>query len=286
MSIPCSRASFSKGFTLIELAIVMVVIGLIVGGIMVGQSLIRASQIQSAIGQIAEYNTSVNAFLNKYDFLPGDIPAVDAAKFGFVARAGGSGDGDGNGAVSAIPCGGTDASGCLGGENVFFWNDLTRSGLISDSFTYTTDAAIELDMLSILTNMSALEPRSKLGSNTYVHVFASFGPLNPSGNFWQIIHPMAIGSGTVANSGAISPLDAQAIDTKLDDGMPTTGTVVAMSPAAGATAGVNVPATSFSIGPPASNVCLSNASTPRLYNIGINKYAVAPNCGVRIKAAF
>ncbi len=43
----------NRGFTLIELAIVLVIVGLIVGGIVVGRSLIRQSQVASAMTELA-----------------------------------------------------------------------------------------------------------------------------------------------------------------------------------------------------------------------------------------
>lgn len=51
---------FVRGFTLIELSIVLVIIGLIVGGVLVGKDLIIASEVRSQIGQIEKYNTAVH----------------------------------------------------------------------------------------------------------------------------------------------------------------------------------------------------------------------------------
>ena len=61
-----------RGFTLIELAIVLVVIGLIVGGILVGQEMIRQAQIRAQMTQIEKLNSRVTSFKVKYDCLPGD----------------------------------------------------------------------------------------------------------------------------------------------------------------------------------------------------------------------
>src|ERR1035441_8304528 len=90
----------SSGFTLIEMAIVLVIIGLIVGGVLVGQDLIKAAEVRAQISQIEKYNTAVNTFRGKYDALPGDIPVTLVTRFGFTAapvRAGIVGRGDGNG---------------------------------------------------------------------------------------------------------------------------------------------------------------------------------------------
>src|SRR3984885_3925644 len=75
-------------FTLIELSIVLVIIGLIVGGVLVGQDLIKAAEIRATVSQIEKYNTAANTFQTKYNALPGDVPAAQAASFGMVARYG------------------------------------------------------------------------------------------------------------------------------------------------------------------------------------------------------
>ncbi len=62
-----------QGFTLIELAIVLTIIGLIVGGIISGQSLIRAAELNNVVGDIEKYTTAVNVFKDKYGELPGDM---------------------------------------------------------------------------------------------------------------------------------------------------------------------------------------------------------------------
>jgi prepilin-type N-terminal cleavage/methylation domain-containing protein len=72
------------GFTLIEMAIVLVVIGLIVGGVLVGQDLIRAAYIRAQISQIEKVNTAVNTFYGKYQALPGDMNISTATAFQFT----------------------------------------------------------------------------------------------------------------------------------------------------------------------------------------------------------
>src|ERR1035438_3595333 len=110
-----------RGFTLIEIAIVLVIIGLIVGGVLVGQNLINAAAVRAQISQIEKYNSAVNTFRGKYDALPGDISAAAAAQFGFVARSGTTGRGDGNGIVQ-----GHNGNVAVGwyqvGETLLFWS--------------------------------------------------------------------------------------------------------------------------------------------------------------------
>ena len=49
-----------KGFTLIEMSIVLVIIGLIIGGVLLGRDLISAAAVRAQIAQIEKYNAAVN----------------------------------------------------------------------------------------------------------------------------------------------------------------------------------------------------------------------------------
>ena len=61
-----------KGFTLVELSIVLVIIGLLVGGVLVGQSLIDSAKINSMIRQIQQFDIAQGVFYQKFKQLPGD----------------------------------------------------------------------------------------------------------------------------------------------------------------------------------------------------------------------
>ena len=50
---------YSRGFTLFEMSIVLVIIGMLAAGIIITQSLIRSSQVQSVIGDVAKYQTAI-----------------------------------------------------------------------------------------------------------------------------------------------------------------------------------------------------------------------------------
>jgi prepilin-type N-terminal cleavage/methylation domain-containing protein len=61
-----------RGFTLIELSIVLVVIGLIIGGIIIGQTLIQSAQIRRQTTEFGKWYAAVNTYRIKYNALPGD----------------------------------------------------------------------------------------------------------------------------------------------------------------------------------------------------------------------
>ena len=61
-----------KGFTLVELSIVLVIIGLLIGGVLVAQSLIDSAKIQSTIKILGQSDIAISNFKDRYRQLPGD----------------------------------------------------------------------------------------------------------------------------------------------------------------------------------------------------------------------
>jgi prepilin-type N-terminal cleavage/methylation domain-containing protein len=61
------------GFTLVELAIVMIIIGLLITGVLKGQEMIANAQVSSTISQIKGYEAAINTFRDSYNAIPGDM---------------------------------------------------------------------------------------------------------------------------------------------------------------------------------------------------------------------
>ncbi len=71
-------SSKKSAFSLIELSIVLIIIGLLIAGITGGASLIKSSELRSAMGEARGYAVAVNGFYSQYNYLPGDYATAVA----------------------------------------------------------------------------------------------------------------------------------------------------------------------------------------------------------------
>jgi prepilin-type N-terminal cleavage/methylation domain-containing protein len=61
-----------KGFTLVEIAIVLVIIGLLIGGVLKGQSMIYNAKVKRLVKDMEGMRTAVLTYQDRYGMLPGD----------------------------------------------------------------------------------------------------------------------------------------------------------------------------------------------------------------------
>jgi prepilin-type N-terminal cleavage/methylation domain-containing protein len=224
-----------RGFTLIELSIVLVIIGLIVGGVLAGQSLINAAALRAQITQIERYNTAANTFYEKFGALPGDIPAALVTQFGFTAnpvRAGTLGFGDGNGELD----GGHGAgaySWSQSGETLYFWEDLSANSSLIDG---TFDQTIGSVNCATVACVSDYIPPAKIGGGNFIYVYSGYADeccvyTGTGPNFFGLSVVNAFNDSNVIGPPAPAPgltvEQAYAIDGKIDDGLPQSGRVLA-----------------------------------------------------------
>ena len=126
----------SRGFSLLELAIVMVVIGLVVAGLLAGRALITQSEIKTVVGDFNSLMASYFSYRDRYAAEPGD----DAKASGRWANAR---DGNGDGRISgtydeAAPTSANLGSGSFtidgtAGESLNFWWHLRLAGLVREA---------------------------------------------------------------------------------------------------------------------------------------------------------
>ncbi|MDR0677524.1 MAG: prepilin-type N-terminal cleavage/methylation domain-containing protein [Holosporaceae bacterium] len=81
----------SRGFSLIEVAIAVVVIGLIASFALKGRELIHSAKLRSIADQVNSFRIAIQGFVDKYGVLPGDYIAAS----GIIHESLNNGRGDG-----------------------------------------------------------------------------------------------------------------------------------------------------------------------------------------------
>lgn len=219
-----------RGFTLVELAIVLVILGLLVGGILVGQTLIRSAEIRNVSTEYDRYQSAVNAFRDKYLALPGDMPNA--------TQVWGAADGSTGLTAGCATTASTDKLTCNGdndrliqaitpsNERFRFWQHLANAGLIEGSYDGTRSN----------TNSSSADdsnvPKSKLGEAYWFT--ANFGTSIDSGsvNRFAVVHGNGFYVGGLVADGwpyqpMMTPGELMILDEKMDDGRPARGKLIA-----------------------------------------------------------
>lgn len=213
-----------RGFSLVELSIVLVILGLLTGGILGGQALIRAAELRAVSTEASRYVSAAQSFRGKYFALPGDM--TNAQSFwGTKANCGaaapgstGTCNGDGDGFVDSPATGAAQT-----GENFMFWQQLGYAGMIEGSYTGIAGAA-DINDYDFGTNA----PRSRLSSGGWqagARTSLVTGSVTNFDGFWRNwIYIVGDGNGT--GLPLFKPEESWNIDTKMDDGKPGTGKVV------------------------------------------------------------
>jgi prepilin-type N-terminal cleavage/methylation domain-containing protein len=112
--------SQQSGFTLIEIAIVLVIIGLLLGGVLKGQEMIENSRIKSVVADMRGVSAAYNSYVDRYRALPGDETAAVMTARGWTGTVGGNANG-----VLTISLAQTFTN---GGEQASFWRALRAAG--------------------------------------------------------------------------------------------------------------------------------------------------------------
>jgi prepilin-type N-terminal cleavage/methylation domain-containing protein len=117
--------SSQKGFTLVEIAIVLVIIGLLLGGILKGQEMITQAKIKNVIADMSGVSAAMYGYQDRYKALPGDDKNANSR---WSSTASGTGDGVIQGVYTVAASGVvTDAT----METGFFWHHLRLAGFVS-----------------------------------------------------------------------------------------------------------------------------------------------------------
>jgi prepilin-type N-terminal cleavage/methylation domain-containing protein len=274
-----------RAFTLIEMSIVLVIIGLIVGGVLVGQSLVSAAEVRAQITQIEKYNSAVNTFRGKFNYLPGDILLASANQFGFLTDAtctGTAGKRNGDGLINAA--GGVNQLGQANGEIGMFWQDVASNAagnLIEGQYPSGGAAALTCSLIASTLTMTPgttfvgdYIPAAKIGHGNYIYVYGINGF-----NWYGLSAPTQI---TTANALISSPIvnvaQAYSIDAKMDDGLPLSGNVQAAYLTTSTSVVQNAPNTAIAGG----NATSCFDTTTGAYSVTVNN-GNGGNCALSFK---
>lgn len=188
----------NRGFTLVELSIVLLIIALIITSVLVGQDLVRNAELRATVRQYENFTSAVGTFRTKYNGLPGDISG--ATNYGFV----------GNGNNNGVLVGDT----VLDTENVYFWNHLGATGAELIAGTYS-------GVVATTSNLNVITPSVKAGvGNWGVYADTTNGI-----NYYILGLTTPAAAASLDTADSLTPLDAKYIDSKIDDGMPNRGFV-------------------------------------------------------------
>ena len=181
------------GFTLVEIAIVLVIIGLLLGGILKGQEMITQAKIKNVIADFSGVSAAYHGYQDRYRAIPGDDP--NAASRWTVAPAATSGSGNGVLAGAYNSATATD-------ESRLWWDHLRRAGFISGNNTAQPFNALN-GFIGVQTGDAAATPGPTL--------------LNAAGGTGFV--------GLIMCSANLPDKIAIAVDTQMDDGASALGTV-------------------------------------------------------------
>jgi prepilin-type N-terminal cleavage/methylation domain-containing protein len=180
-----------KGFTLVEIAIVLVIIGLLLGGILKGQEMITQAKIKNVVADFSGVSAAYYGYQDRYRAIPGDDPRAEARWAGAGIPATPATGAYGNGIVS-----GTYNTTTANEESRLWWLMLRQAGFVSGSGQDQPFNAVT-GRLGVQTGDGAVAPAATLGGF----------------------------SGLIICSANLPDKIAIAVDTQMDDGVPATGTV-------------------------------------------------------------
>ncbi len=276
-----------SAFSLIELSIVLIIIGLLIAGITGGASLIKNSELRSAISEARGYQVAVNGFYSLYNQLPGDYNKGIGGSNIYAGPATGQGE---NGKIQYFAsdvlgtnCYTTNSNSTLvvcDSESIAAWKQLIVTGTIDSTLglSYTKVETAQVPG----TNMPAskikfagwhFDYRNMVGSSgDYTKDNETLGMVQEGGSYSPQNVVVLTGTTTGATdstatlvngvtnlaSAALTGSDALTIDTKVDDSKANTGKVRGVNPGASSTTCYTASASSgadYVIASPTTKVC-------------------------------
>lgn len=218
---PITKAPPSAGFTLLEMAIVVLIIGLLVGGIVATKGFLAQAELRSLMTESNIMIDAFNQFKNRYRSLPGDYNQASASWPSGI-------NGDGNGLIRAALVAGVSTPN--NAELFAVFQHLALAGYIKGNYTGVADGGAP-DAMDIGVNV----PQSVMAGAGYLFTHpdqldgvVAGDPVYFDGRYGHILRvggyaPVVTVLTDRPKSGFLVPRDAYAIDSKFDDGTAGTG---------------------------------------------------------------
>ena len=221
---PSKNKHRESGVSLVELSIVILIIGMLVGAVITGQQIMKASEMRVIISERDAVLSAATAFKDKYRALPGDMRnattywgAQDATAS--TCRTATSTtkltcNGNGNGMLEETT---------TSGNEVFrFWQHLSNSGMYEGVYSGIAEGSTDFSAVA-----GKNTPISKISGatwhTTYINATTSYFNLE----YGNVIVFGANRANDFPKQPIFRPDEMQAIDLKIDDGMPAKGKIIA-----------------------------------------------------------
>jgi prepilin-type N-terminal cleavage/methylation domain-containing protein len=220
-SAPADR--MQSGFTLVEMALVIVIIGLLVGGVTGGQYLVRQSELQSVVTDLNKFRGAWQQFKDQYKGYPGDI--IDATDYWGADTASSCTTAPvaGDRVIKTATCNGNGSGTIDTGSNEMFrtWQQMSNAGFIDGAFTGVSDVGSNYD-----SKPGTNVPAGRITSMTYAMVYVGqyTGVSGWYDGFYNnILLGGAYRSGDLPENPLFTAREMMNLDLKIDDGKPATG---------------------------------------------------------------
>ena len=212
-----------SGFTLVEIAIVLVIIGLLLGGVLKGQELINSAKAKSYAQDFRTIQSALYGFQDRYKGIPGDLAGANTKINGATLAAGTLGDGKIDDVWDTVTA--TNQS-CLA------WQHLRLAGFLAGNTINdcTTGSAY------LQTNADG----GRIGISSTMHITGMTGSYN------------------ICSDGVLGRI-AKQLDIQLDDGVSNTGSfrIIVRATAPAASGAAVVPSATLPDDSTPYTVCLS-----------------------------
>ncbi|MGE0755015.1 MAG: type II secretion system protein [Alphaproteobacteria bacterium] len=181
-----------NGLSILEVALVLLIIGMMVGAVVIGRSLIRDGELRGAQSEANQIGSAVSLFQNKYNAMPGDMKTA-------TSYWPGTNIGDGDFII--------ETNGGMAAEEFYAWRHLASAGMIPGYFTGASNSMPES---SVTGGYYRLSYQADIYT-TSAHMIS----LNAMSQTFPTAH-----------AAILTPREARAMDLKADDGLADSGSLL------------------------------------------------------------